>query len=97
MVTLATIIVDVTEVGVIGWVPWLLVRLRVMPLLKLVPVIAILRVVACTMPGGEIEVMVALLAELPPPPLPLQDASVTMAAKMKTGLSSVQISCFMMF
>jgi hypothetical protein len=70
----------------------------VMPLAKLVPVMKSDRGLAdCTMPTGVIEVMVVLLAELPPPPLPLQDASVTMAAKIRKDLSSVKISCFMWF
>jgi hypothetical protein len=43
-----------------------------------------------TMPGGEIEVMVALVLLLePPPPPPLHEARVIAVAKMRAGLSRV--------
>lgn len=83
MVTLAVIIVDVIEIGVTGIVPWLLVMLSVMPLLKLVPVMAIVRVVACTMPTGEMEVIVAAAGvDPPPPPPPPHEASASVASPM---------------
>ena len=74
--------VEVTEVGVTFVVPRLLLILKVMPVVKLVPVMAMdFADDEATVPTGEIEVIVEVVfVEEPPPPPPPHEARININA-----------------